>query len=140
MSISHFQKQTPNHNPPKCGKMSCGPLSVSPSSSSSSSSSSSATSWAFPSPGRRCHVRRKAGLGRVVAPRVDGWGPIPSPGPFKGAVPDIFCSWPQPSRGGLSLGISLFGEFFSFINSTNFTWFRSPSVKHSNKRPIKICL
>ena len=30
MSISHFQKQTPNHNPPKCGKMSCGSLSVSP--------------------------------------------------------------------------------------------------------------
>ena len=29
MCISHLQKQTPNHNPPKCGKMSCGSLSVS---------------------------------------------------------------------------------------------------------------
>ena len=46
------------------------------SSPSSSSSSSSATSWAFPSPGCRCHVRRKAGgRGRGGWQPKGGWGP-----------------------------------------------------------------
>ena len=53
----------------------------------SSSSSSSATSWAFPSPGRRCHVRRKAGLGRGGGAK-GGWvGSHPIPGTLQGCGP-----------------------------------------------------
>ena len=94
------------------------------SSSSPSSSSSSATSWAFPSPGCRCHVRRKAGRGRGGSPK-GGCGPS-DPSRVRSHPCQIYLtSNGHPSHGqSLSRAVlMLFCRALLDVGVNDFRWF-----------------